>query len=59
MKMKSRNYSKPKFNNGYVHKDSPLYDRETFLYYFENRLKEIVKDEVEANFKQVFFNMPY
>ena len=59
MKTKSKNYSKAKKGKGYVQKDMPLYDKDSFLYYFEARLKEMVRNEMEANFKQVFFNMPF
>ena len=57
--MKSKNYSQNKKWKGYVQKDMPLYNKDSFLYYFEARLKEMVRNEIEANYKQVFFNMPF
>jgi hypothetical protein len=59
MKTKSKNCSKAKIGKGYVHKDMPLYDKDSFLYYFEARMKEMVRNEIEANYKQIFFNMPF
>ena len=59
MRMKSKNYSKARIGKGYVQKDMPLYDKDSFLYYFEARMKEMVRNEIEANYRQVFFNMPF
>lgn len=56
---KQRNSKDIKYRNGYALKDAPLFDREHFLYYFENRLKEIIKNEVEANFRECFYGLPF
>ena len=40
-------------------KDAPLYSQDDFLYYFENRLNKIVKNEVEANFRECFYGLPF
>lgn len=56
---KQRNSKGINYRKGFALKDSPLYDREHFLYYFENRLKEIIKNEVEANFRECFYGLPF
>ena len=43
----------------YVRKDTPLFDKKHFLYYFEARLREMIRNEVEANFKQSFYGLPF
>ena len=35
------------------------YSQENFLYYFENRLNQIVKNEVEAIFRECFYGLPF
>lgn len=56
---KEQNSKNSYYRKGFALKDAPLYDREHFLYYFENRLKEIIKNEVEANFRECFYGMPF
>lgn len=58
---RSKNYSTriEKHEKGYACNGEPLYDSTDFLYYFENRLQQIVRDEFDAHFKQSFYNMPF
>ena len=56
---KEKNSRDINYRKGFAIKDAPLYDREHFLYYFENRLKEIIKNEVEAQFRECFYGMPF
>ena len=44
---------------GFASSSEPLYTKEDFLYYFENRLKEMIRNEFEANFRESFYNMPF
>ena len=48
-----------KQQRAFVCKDTPLYDKKHFLYYFEARLKEMIRHEVEANFRQSFYGLPF
>ncbi len=43
----------------YIDSGQPLYNKEDFLLYFEHRMKQIVRDEVEILFKNLFFNAPF
>lgn len=36
-----------------------LYDHEDFLYYFERRLKTLVREEVETLFHNMFYSAPF
>lgn len=57
-----KKYSKrkvKKYDKGYASIGEPLYTKEDFLYYFENRLQHIIRDEVDAHFKQSFYNLPF
>ncbi len=56
---KEKNSRDINYREGFALKNAPLYDKEHFLYYFENRLKEIIKNEVEANFRDCFYGMPF
>lgn len=53
-----KNYGR-QTKKGFAQPSAPLYTKEDFLYYFENRLNQIVKNEVEANFREVFYGMPF
>lgn len=46
-------------NSGYASSGEPLYTKEDFLYYFENRLQHIIRDEVNAQFHQAFYGLPF
>lgn len=46
-------------NKGYADASEPVYDRETFLYYFENRLKELIREEVKSHFSQMYWGAPF
>ena len=48
-----------KQTKGFANAGEPLYDSSTFLYYFEQRLREIVRDEVKSQFNQSYFGMPF
>ena len=51
-----KKYNKKK---GYASQSEPLYTKEDFLYYFENRLQHIIRDEVNAQFRQAFYQLPF
>ena len=48
-----------KKTQGYADKGMPLYDHSSFLYYFENRLKMLVSEEVKSQFNQAFYGLPF
>lgn len=48
-----------KYVKGYASVDQPMYTKEDFLYYFENRLQHIIRDEVNAHFAQCFYKLPF
>ena len=48
-----------KLHNGYADASQPLYDRETFLYYFETRLKQLIREEVCSHFRQMYWGAPF
>lgn len=50
---------KKKKNKGYANPGEPLYDRDTFLYYFENRLRELIREEVKSHFNQMYWGSPF
>ncbi len=57
-----RKYNKrktKKYEKGFASKDEPLYTKEDFLYYFENRLQHIIRDEVNTHFMQSFYKLPF
>lgn len=57
---RSKKYSRiTEHKKGYACSSEPLYDSKDFLYYFENRLQQIVRDEFDAHFRQSFYNMPF
>lgn len=37
----------------------PLYDHEDFLYYFESRMKTLVREELQTLFHNMFFGAPF
>ena len=45
--------------NGYANASAPLYDSETFLYYFENRMRELIREEVKSHFNQMYWGAPF
>ena len=59
LKRKDKNSNDINYRRGFALKDAPLYNQEDFLYYFENRLNQIVKNEVEANFRECFYGLPF
>ena len=48
-----------KYDKGFANVNEPLYTKEDFLYYFENRLQHIIRDEVDAHFAQAFYKLPF
>ena len=55
-------YSKKKikkYDKGFACANEPLYTKDDFLYYFENRLQHIIRDEVDAHFAQSFYKLPF
>lgn len=59
LKRKDKNSLGINNRKGFAMKDAPLYSQDDFLYYFENRLNQIVKNEVEANFRECFYGLPF
>ena len=60
--MTMEKYSKrktKKYVKGFASANEPLYTKEDFLYYFENRLQHIIRDEVNAHFMQSFYKLPF
>lgn len=37
----------------------PLYNKEDFIYYFESRLKTLVREELETLFHNMFYSAPF
>ena len=56
---KEKNSVGNNYRKGFAMKKAPLYSQEDFLYYFENRLNQIVRNEVEANFRECFYGLPF
>lgn len=44
---------------GFACPSEPLYNQSDFLYYFENRLKQMIANEFDAHFRECFYNMPF
>jgi len=59
LKRKDKNSLGINYRKGFAMKSAPLYSQDDFLYYFENRLNQIVKNEVEANFRECFYGLPF
>lgn len=60
--MTMEKYSKrktKKYEKGFASANEPLYTKEDFLYYFENRLQTIIREEVNAHFMQSFYKLPF
>ena len=51
--------SKKKKTKGFADAGEPLYNSSMFLYYFEKRLREMVREEVKSHFNQSYFGMPF
>lgn len=58
---KSRNCTRIEDHNrkGFASTSEPLYKNEDFVYYFESRLKEMVRNEFDAHFRECFYNLPF
>ena len=61
MKQSKKKYSRIEKHNrkGFACTSEPLYTQGDFLYYFENRLNEMVRNEFDAHFRESFYNMPF
>ena len=44
---------------GFASPNEPLYTQADFLYYFENRLKQMIANEFDAHFRECFYNLPF
>ena len=44
---------------GYACQSEPIYTKEDFLYYFENRLQHIIREEVNSQMQQAFYKLPF
>jgi len=47
------------WGKAFINHDQPLYTSEDFIYYFENRLKTLVREEIEVLFHNMFYNAPF
>ena len=59
IRRKDKNSVGYNYRKGFAMKSAPLYSQDDFLYYFENRLNQIVRNEVEANFRECFYGLPF
>ena len=44
-----------KIKNGFAATGQPLYDNQDFLWYFEQRMTDMIRQEVEAHFANMFY----
>ncbi len=57
---KSKRYSRiENHQKGYACSNEPLYTKEDFLYYFENRLQQMIQNEFDVHFRQCFYSLPF
>lgn len=61
MKKSKKRYSRIEKHDrkGFACTSEPLYTQGDFLYYFENRLQEMIRNEFDAHFRECFYNMPF
>lgn len=61
MKQSKKKYSRNNNHEmkGFACTSEPLYTEGDFLYYFENRLQEMVRNEFDAHFRECFYNLPF
>ena len=54
LKLYQRNMSKKRYK-GFASIDEAIFNQNDFLAYFEDRVSEIVRNEVEAHFRDMFW----
>ena len=61
MKPSKKKYSRIEKHDrkGFACTSEPLYNQSDFLFYFENRLQEMVRNEFDAHFRECFYNLPF
>lgn len=47
--------SKNKKHKGFASSDAPIFDEKDFLAYFEDRVSEMIRNEVEAHFRDMLW----
>ena len=40
---------------GFANLGQPMFDQEDFMQYFEDRVSEMIRNEVEAHFRDMFY----
>ena len=48
-------YKSKKRKKGFVNPEEPLFDNRDFLRFFQNRMSEMIKNEVEAQFRDMMW----
>lgn len=46
---------KNKKKSGFANLGQPMFDEEDFMQYFEDRVSEMIRNEVEAHFRDLFY----
>ena len=46
---------KIKTKRGFANQGQPMFDQEDFMQYFEDRVSEMIRNEVEAHFRDLFY----
>ena len=47
--------SKNKKRKGFASADAPIFDEKDFLRYFEDRVSEMIRNEIETHFKDMLW----
>ena len=47
--------NKNKKHKGFASEDAPIFNEKDFLNYFEDRVSEMIRNEVEAHFRDVLW----
>jgi hypothetical protein len=47
--------SKNKKYKGFASTDEPIFNNDDFLCYFEDRVSQMIRNEVEQNFRDMFY----
>ena len=48
-------YVKIKKKKGFANAGQPMFDEEDFMAYFEDRVSEMIRNEIEAHFRDLFY----
>ena len=47
--------NKNKKHKGFASVDAPIFDENDFLSYFEERISQMIKNEIEQHFRDMFY----